>query len=121
MTPPKMVPCALVSRGSMVTRIAGNLSLILFSVGASILASPYRARASRGRPVFGTPLYLRLRPIRLALRGGLFYGHRPVPHASFQKRIVALFVANCGRVAVTRNDERIVVEDHELLLNGAEY
>src|SRR5207253_8127810 len=43
------------------------------------------------------------------------------PHASFQKRIVALFVANCGRVAVTGNDERVVVEGHELLLNGAEY
>src|SRR2546427_1912127 len=59
---------------------AATISCLLLSVGALFTASPYRARASRGQPPVGTPPFLRLRAIALALRAAAFLiGQWPVP------------------------------------------
>src|SRR5204863_3627445 len=39
---------------------------------------------------------------------------------SFEERIIQALVAKCGRLAVAGDDERVIVECHELLLNRSD-
>src|SRR5215510_2698151 len=89
MTPPKIVPLAFVSRGSMVTRIAGNRSLIVVS-----LSDPLPPAAAGGR------------------------SHVICQFCLLEEWIVPPFMANTGRLSVTWNHKRVVVKRHELFLNG---
>src|SRR5262245_47897221 len=50
MTPPKIVPLAFVSRGSMVTRIAGNRSLIVIGAGLDAVNESFRCLGQAHSP-----------------------------------------------------------------------
>src|SRR5207249_953661 len=131
-----MVPCAFVSRGSMVTRIAGNRSVIiplLAEEGWRVAPGGSRPKGfaglqSRlrpdGLPLRATPsaplLARRIHSLRFALSASRFAAssarrgmhHQPTP--SFQEWIVPSFVTDGCGLAVAGDDECIVIERHEL-------